>query len=348
MPKNITLVLAGLMAISVSFWSFAQNQAVIMQYHHVSTDTPPVTSISPERFIQHMDYLAANNFTVMALEEVITALQEGNTLPDKTVVITFDDGYTSVFEEAYPLLKAYDWPYTIFVTSGLVGSNDRLYATWDQLREMAEHGATLANHTVTHPYLLQRNPGESDDEWLEAVRKEILDAESRILEETGQNHRLLAYPYGEYNLALQALVRELGFIGIAQHSGPINSSSDFTALPRFPLSGIYSSMNTYPEKMMSLAFALDQVTPLSPVTDEKSPTATLDFADDQQGLSQINCFNNNEIITAKLQNSEAKVYEISTHLLNESRRFRYNCTAAGGQGRYYWYSIPWVNPVIPE
>lgn len=325
-----------------------ENQAVILQYHHVSTSTPPVTSLSPDAFRTHMRYLADNGFTILPLEQVVSALRNGSPLPDRTAVITFDDGYTSVFDVAHPVLVDYGWPYTVFVTAGLVGSNDRLYATWEQIREMASAGATIANHTISHPYMLDRAPGATDQEWLEGVRREIVDAERMISEQTGQNHRLLAYPYGEYNPQIQDLVRELGFTGIAQHSGPINASSDFTALPRFPFSGIYASMNTYPTKVQSLAFTLDAVTPDSPVTDSTMPGARLDFGEDQEGTDQLACFNNDQAIDVSTEDRAEKIFRVSTHVENRSRRFRYNCTAPGENGRYYWYSIPWINPAIAE
>lgn len=349
-PVLSRLYTAVLFLACVSSPLYAQypDQAVILQYHHVSTSTPPVTSLSEDAFRTHMAYLADNDFTVLPLEDVVRALREGGSLPDKTAVITFDDGYTSVYEVAMPILADYGWPYTVFITSGLVGSNDRLYATWEQLNAMGDAGATLANHTVSHPYLLDREPGMTDRQWLDSVREEIVVAEEQIREHTGQNHKLLAYPYGEYNPAIQALVEELGFIGIAQHSGPINATSDFTALPRFPFSGIYASMNTYPTKVRSLAFDGVAVSPESPVTSNNMPSAELDFGDNQEGISQLACFNNNENMEISELDSAAKTYRISTRVDNRTRRFRYNCTAPGQAGRYYWYSVPWINPAIAE
>lgn len=342
--------LVAVLAACLAPLAAAQNasQAVILQYHHVSSSTPPVTSLSEDAFRTHMAYLKDNGFTVLPLEDILDSLRAGKALPDLTAAITFDDGYTSVYDTAFPILRNLDWPFTVFVTAGLVGSNDRLYATWDQLREMVEAGATLANHTVNHPYLLDREPGASDGQWLAGVRREIVDAENTIARETGQSHKLLAYPYGEYNPAIQTLVKELGFVGIAQHSGPINGASDFTALPRFPFSGIYASMNTFPTKVQSLAFTLDSVSPESPVTRSAKPEALLDFADNQPGLDRLACYNNSEMITVTAVNAGLGRFRVSTQVENKTRRFRYNCTAPGRNGRYYWYSIPWVNPAITE
>lgn len=320
--------------------------AVILQYHHVSTDTPPSTSLSEEDFRIHMEYLRDNGFAILPLERVLAALRAGDALPERAAVITFDDGYRSVYEVAWPLLREYGWPFTIFVTSGLVESNRELYATWDELREMGEAGATLANHTVSHPYMLQRLPGEDEAAWRERLSAEILDAEARIQRETGQSHRLLAYPYGEYDPAIQALVRELDFIGIGQQSGPINATSDFTALPRFPFSGIYVSMNTYPVKVNSLAFNLQEVLPPSPVTDQPSPAAELAFLPGPYDLARLACFNNDQPVS--VEPVAERRYRVETQVVNTTRRFRYNCTAPGPGGRYFWYSIPWVNPAIAE
>lgn len=322
-------------------------QAVILQYHHISTATPPSTSISPEDFRLHMEYLRANDFSVVALETAIAALKAGHPLPDKAVVITFDDGYSSVYHEAFPLLKRYGWPFTIFVPTGLIGSNPGLYSNWDQLREMGESGATLANHSVSHPYFLARLALEGERAWLQRIEQEIRESEATLKRETGQSHHLLAYPYGEYDPALQTLVTRLGYTGIGQHSGPINASSDFAALPRFPFSGIYAALNTYTVKVNSLAFDVKLVEPRSQVTSATRPAALLDFNGDYR-LDALSCFNNDHPMRVTEENAEEQQFRIVPQQDNRSRRFRYNCTAPGPAGRFYWYTVPWVNPVVTE
>jgi biofilm PGA synthesis lipoprotein PgaB len=332
-------------------YAYAQDaapaSAVILQYHHVSTSTPPSTSISPADFRRHMEYLRDNDFAVLPLEAVVAALQRGDSLPNKTAVITFDDGYLSVYTDAFPLLQEYDWPFTIFVPSGLVASNSRLYASWEQLREMGAAGATLANHTVTHPYLLTRLADEDEARWLQRIETEILQAETEIERQTGQSHKLFAWTYGEYDRTLQAMVARLGFVGIGQHSGPVNASSDFTALPRFPFSGIYVSMNTYPTKVNSLAFDVALTGPYEPLTDSPRPQAVLDFNGNYR-YDALNCFNNDRPMEVRVENAEEQQYRVIPVLDNRSRRFRYNCTAPARDGRFYWFSIPFTNPAVSE
>lgn len=321
-------------------------QAVILQYHHIATNTPRSTSVTPEEFRQHMEYLRDNGFNILPLDEVLAALQEGRELPNKTAALTFDDGYRSVYEVAYPLLKEWGWPFTVFVPSGLIGNQPGLYASWDQLREMGRDGAILANHTSNHAYLLDRSGYADEAAWLEAVKADIDGAQERLKAETGQDHKIFAYPYGEYDPALQQLMRELGYIAFAQNSGAINGNSDFTALPRFPFSGIYASMRSYTDKVKSLAFDV-KAEVATPITTEQAPEVVLDF-DGNYRFDALTCFHNNERMQIIAEDAEAQRYRLRSPTRSTTRRFHYNCTAPGPEGRYYWYSVLWINPTIPE
>ncbi len=339
-----------LLALCLGSHALAQypDQAVILMYHHVSERTPPSTSTTPAMFRTHLEYLRDNGFSVLPLEQVMDALRNGGSLPDKSAVISFDDGYVSVYTEALPILREFDWPFTVFVNSGLVGSNANLYASWGQLREMIEAGATIANHSISHPYMVNQEPGESLEPWRERMRREILDAEEVIARETGHNFKFFAYPYGEYNAEIQGMLEELGFIGFGQHSGAINATSDFTALPRFPFGGIYASMNSFPTKVNSLAYNLESLVPGDSVTTEASPSIELRLLPGDYRPERVNCFNNDEAIAVNRVEGEEWHLLVTTHVENRSRRFRYNCTAPGRDGRFYWLSLTWVNPNIPE
>jgi peptidoglycan/xylan/chitin deacetylase (PgdA/CDA1 family) len=321
--------------------------AVILQYHHVSTATPRVTSVNADEFRQHLEYLRDNDFTVLRLEEIVATLRNGGALPDRTAAITFDDGYRNNYDAAYPMLREFGWPFTLFISSDLVGSNDALYLNWDQIREMAGNGATIANHGITHLYLLARDGAEDDVAWLQRIEYEIVTAEARIEQETGQSHKLFAYPYGEYDRAIQSLVERLGFVGLGQHSGPVNASSDFTALPRFPFSGVYAALNTFETKVQSLAFDVVLVSPETPVTDQQMPEAMLDF-NGMYRFDALNCFNNNEPMQVTVEDEREQQFRVTPLVPNTARRFRYNCTAPAREGRFYWYSVPWVNPALDD
>jgi peptidoglycan/xylan/chitin deacetylase (PgdA/CDA1 family) len=338
------LVLLFMAVLFAAQGAFA-GQVVIMQYHHIDTSTPASTSLSPVQFAEHMHFLRDNGFTVLRLEDALKAIRNGDSLPDKAASITFDDAYHSVYTDAFPLLKALDYPFTIFISAGLVGDHSGLYSSWEELKEMGENGGTLANHTMTHPYLLDRPEGENETTWLKTVESEIMDAELMIEARTGQRHGLLAYPYGEYNREIQTLVTSLGLIGIGQQSGPVNDTSDFTAIPRFPFSGIYASMNTFRTKVGSLAFDIASVSPENRNTSSGNPEATLALLPGEYKVEEVGCFHNNEPMQLE---TEGNSITMNSDQRSSSRRFRYNCTAPGREGRYYWYSVDWVNPAVRE
>lgn len=118
----------------------AAESAVVLLYHHVAEDTPPSTTISPADFEAHLRYLRDNAFNVIALDHAIDSLRSGQALPDKSVVITFDDGYSSIYEAAFPMLQAYDYPFTLFLSTGPIDDGLNNYMTWDQIRQMSDAG----------------------------------------------------------------------------------------------------------------------------------------------------------------------------------------------------------------
>ena len=165
---------------------------VILQYHHVSDTTPASTSIKPDRFQEHINYLVDNRFNVIPLADALTALAQNKALPEKSIVITFDDGYKNILTTALPILEAHNLPFTLFVSTSLVGTNDRIYLTWDEIAQLGEAGVQIANHTHTHAHLVRRLIDENEANWQERITDEITTAERLIAEHTGQSHKLLA------------------------------------------------------------------------------------------------------------------------------------------------------------
>ena len=321
-----------------------ESHGVILLYHHVAMDTPPSTSISPENFRSHLDYLRDNEFNVLPLSEIVEKLKKAESLPDKTVAITFDDGYSSIYDTAFPMLQEYEFPFTIFVSTGPIDSGLTNYMTWDQIREMSNAGVLIANHMVDHPYMLDKEPEESETAWLARRKNELLLAEHRIFEETGQSLRYLAYPYGEFNPALKNLLEQNDFVGLAQNSGAIGINSDFLALPRFPLASIYANLSTARTKLDTKAFNVELLDPISPVTDIRNPAVTLKFNPGNYNLSQIGCFANSQPLPMVWSDRENGIVVIKPNEEYQGRRWRYICTApVPGERRFYWYSVQWIN-----
>jgi peptidoglycan/xylan/chitin deacetylase (PgdA/CDA1 family) len=324
-------------------------QAIILQYHHVSTHTARSTSLSPEEFAAHLNWLDANQYTVWPLPKVLHAIEQNTHIPNNTVAITFDDGYIDVYENAFPLLKAKNWPFTLFVNTEPLGHKAKGHASWPQLKEMAESGATIANHTNSHAFLVRQDKDESTQQWLNRVADDITRAEEDIYRHTGQSHKLLAYPYGETNLAIMELMESLGYRSFGQQSGPLSQYSDKQLMPRFALSGAYSGMSGFAEKMRSLALPVEMVSSDLPeeVMSYDAPAPTLRFSV-KKGLfhpSRLTCYasEQGQAETAYQALSEAYSFEVKAKAPLKVGRSRYNCTAPSKlKGRYFWFSYSWL------
>lgn len=335
-------------------WALPAAAAVVLQYHHVSETTPASTSVTPERFAMHLGYLAENGFRVVPLQDLVDVLRSEQPLPDRTVAITFDDGYRSIYEHAFPLLQERNWPFTVFINTRPHDQKQAGFMSWDQLRELAQNGGTIANHTVSHPYLLERRSGQDDRAWRAWVSAEIVEAGQRIQQETGTEVKLLAYPFGEYNEAILEIAAALGYSGFGQQSGPLARFSDLRVLPRFPFGGAYGDRQDFAVKVNSLPL------PLASGTDSirwesadrtalhdvvlQGPTARpvlgLLLADDFD-LATLRCFVTGQN-QARIMPEPPWAFVQSERPLARGRS-RYNCTAQSGQsGRYHWFSQLWI------
>jgi peptidoglycan/xylan/chitin deacetylase (PgdA/CDA1 family) len=321
----------------------AAEHGVILLYHHVATDTPPSTSISPTDFRAQLEYLRDNDFSVIGLDTLIEALRNGKPVPDRAVAITFDDGYASIYSEAFPMLQSFGYPFTLFLSTDPINRSQANYMTWAQVRELSDAGVVIANHLIEHPYMLTRQEGETDQQWLQRQRVEILTAEETIANQTGQSHRYLAYPYGEFDPAIKSLLGELNFVGLAQNSGAVGYNSDFLALPRYPLASIYADLDSARTKLDTKAFNVSLLSPASPVTTVRNPPVTLQFDPGDYKLDQIGCFANSEPIPMTWLDKENGLVELRPDQEYPGRRWRYICTAPDPQSRrYYWYSVQWI------
>ena len=343
MRKRWGTIILTITCVMLSINTLAKDNAVILLYHHVSNNTPKVTSVSPDTFRHHMQYLA-DNHNVLPLEQVIVALQKKQPLPDKTVVITFDDGYDNIYDNAHPILKEFAFPYTIFVTPPLIGKTN-YQLNWQQVKRMASENASFANHGKQHNHLLSKNTEESQQDWLNRTMQDIEDAEEMLEKNIGYSLKYFAYPYGEFDKYLKAQLSAQGHVGFAQHSGAIASYSDFSALPRFPVAGMYSNIETLKVKLNSLAMPVTVISPEDPkvVLPVQNQNMSFNVKTEDLALHQITCFENGQILNKSLNGNTVSV-EINQ--ITQPGRYRVNCTAPSKSEnqRFYWFSHPFFIP----
>ena len=321
------------------------SSAVILQYHHVSDSTPAVTSVTPDVFRQHLDYLTKNNFNVIPLTEATNALQNGQSLPKKSVVITFDDAYLNIYTNAFPLLKEKGWPFTIFVATAPVDKNYGKFLSWKQIQEMTKHGATIANHTTHHDHSVERLQKETEVQWIQRFKDDLAATEQRIKNKTGQSVKHFAWTFGETTPELRQVIREMGYVGLGQQSGAVGKLSDFTRLPRYPMAGNYGGSD-FAIKVNSLPLPVLNATPDSSIIDSDNlqPVLTLKLEKGDFQKEQLKCYATGQgELKVKWLDDEMTRFSAQANRPLSVGRSRYNCTAPSNSGRqYYWFSHAWL------
>ncbi|GGY32797.1 polysaccharide deacetylase [Bacterioplanes sanyensis] len=324
-----------------------QAQLVVLQYHHVDVTTPAITSVSPEQFEQHLQLIERLELPVIDLADALQRIDAGQPLPQGAVAITFDDAYQSIYEHALPALEKRDWPFVVFVNTTAVDENHQSVMSWQQLRDMKQRGATLANHSADHPYLLEQPEGMDLDAWLQ---QQISQAQLRLEQETGPTPKLFAYPYGEFSLPMTEWLAQQGYKAFGQQSGPIGRDSHPQALPRFPASGIYANPKTLATKLKTLPLPIGAEQMLSPILQHNPPLLTLTFALPTTAANGFQCFASGQGAIPTQQQRSGKQWQLRAQAESAigGGRFRYNCTAASREhsGWHYWYSQVWINTDI--
>lgn len=176
----------------------------VLMYHSIgyTSDKSDRRVIAPEVFAKQMKYLNDKGYNVIPIREAVRYIEEKKMPPPRTVAITLDDGYEDNYKYAYPVLKRYRIPATIFVITNLVGKSS--FMDWDEIKELASSGIVdIESHTLSHPWLTGL-----DDKKL----KEELVESKRVLElNLGKDIDFLCYPMGGYNERVKVFARAAGY-----------------------------------------------------------------------------------------------------------------------------------------
>jgi peptidoglycan/xylan/chitin deacetylase (PgdA/CDA1 family) len=211
----------------------------VLMYHDVAERPPAATrrlSVTPRALEAQLDFLAGAGFTGMTLSDLAAAFQSSGPLPERPVVITFDDGYAGVAGDALPLLRRYDFPATVFVTTGWISDAGRNAAgtplaemlSWTQIRELAGQNIEIGAHSHSHP--------ELDQLAADALCRELAHSRDLLEEGTGAPVRTLAYPYGYSSRRVRLAARAAGYVCAASvRNVRATPSDDLFMLPRLTI-----------------------------------------------------------------------------------------------------------------
>lgn len=243
----IFLVLLSVIAIvlfsSRLFWQLSYRERVpkvpILTYHKVEKRFEwGIARTTPGRFEKQIRFLIKEGYQSISISSLANQLISGKQIPERSIVIAFDDGYESVCEYVWPVLRDYGFTGTVFIIAGYVGCKNLWDANlgwlrfkhlgWDQLEELTKSGFEIGSHTMTHRDLT--NLGKEEIIW------EMEESRRILSDRLGITPKILSYPFGRYNKMTQDIAQELGYAITCSLSSHSNNSDTSQPLRQI---GIY-------------------------------------------------------------------------------------------------------------
>jgi len=317
----------------------AEPSAVVIMYHRFGETRYPSTNIRLEQFEAHLAEIASGGYTVRPLPEIVAAMRSGRELPPKTIAITIDDAFLSVWTDAWPRLRAARLPFTLFVATQSIDRNTPGYMSWDQIRELAAAGVTIGSQTVTHPHMPLMSDARN--------AAELRDSNARFEKMLGKRPTLIAYPYGEYSLSVRRVAEQAGFAaGFGQHSGVLYPGSDFFYLPRFAMNEAYGDLARFRLAANALPLPASDITPADPFLKKGANPPLFGFtvsAEIAKRLRLLTCYASGQGKVRIERLGETRI-EVRMNQVFAAGRTRVNCTLPAGKGRWHWLGRQFLVP----
>jgi peptidoglycan/xylan/chitin deacetylase (PgdA/CDA1 family) len=213
-----------------------QARVPILMYHHIE-DPPPGAnawrrdlSVSPKDFEAQLHFLKQEGYETITLNDLTLHLTVGKPLPPKPIILTFDDGYTDAYTQAFPLLKRFGFTGTFFLISEPMDNGDPDFVSWAEVEEMNAAGMRFEPHSYNHPDM--RNRG------FQFVVFQILAPKEAIEARTGEPARFFAYPAGRYDDYVIEVLRSAHYWGgVLTEQGATHTTDDLFTLRRVRVHG---------------------------------------------------------------------------------------------------------------
>jgi peptidoglycan/xylan/chitin deacetylase (PgdA/CDA1 family) len=228
-------------------------QTIIFCYHRlVDKIRYPGTEITPAAFEAQMKDLKDRGITVISMQDLLAWKRGEKNIPPRCAVISFDDGWKSQYEVAWPIMKKFGYPFTMFiytegVRGGSLGGGEAI--TWEQLADMRDNGIDIEAHTATHQDLREGHnimlastggkrartklTGPQYEQW---VRNEVVGSKELLEQRLGIKVNCFAVPFGNYNEHVKELARNAGYEAMFTVYGqPITFTSPLDAIGRYAI-----------------------------------------------------------------------------------------------------------------
>ena len=274
----------------------------------------------------------------MPVLQILSDIENGRALPERTVGITIDDGFESIYTKAWPRFRKAQLPFTVFISTNSIDENRSNRLNWNQIREMRAAGVTFGAHTASHLHMVKA-PRDRNE-------LEIKKSNTRMTAELGEQPVIFAYPYGEASNEVFELISESGYkYAFGQHSGAISRFSDKKYLPRFALNEMYGALNRFKLIINTLTIVpVSEFTPNNLIIGKTNPpNIGFTVISNLKNLNRISCFTSGEgkVATTLLGTSRVEVRMTKPFIKG---RNRLNCTLPGRGGRWHWLGAIFIVP----
>lgn len=310
----------------------ARESAVVLAYQRVGDSRSPDNNVSVKQFEANIAELSGDRYTVMSLPAILDAFASGRTVENRTVAISIDGAYRSVYDTAWPKLKAAGLPFTLFVITDPVDQGLPAYMSWDEIRELHRAGVTIGIQTASFMRVTQVSP--------EAFRADIERSIKSYEAALGEKPKLFAWPNGEMSRAAGRILAEAGIeAAFGYHSGPIHALSDRMEMPRFSIVGQYADKKEFDLRLETLALPVVDPQPADPlVSVSGASTFALTVHPSVGRIREINCFHS-EFGPLHLTEVAERRYEAKLKQPAPAGAWRINCTIPTGGKRFRWYGM---------
>ena len=253
-------------------------------YHRFNESKYPSTNIQLDVFKKQLEIIEKKGLKFINPKDFNQSLSKNK--KERKILLTVDDGLSSFYENAWPILKEKKIPFILFVNTREVGAFN--YMNWEQIRELHKsENVEIGNHSHSHEYLVDESP--------KTIRDDILLSIKIFKDKLGKNSDFFSYPFGEYSLEFKKIIKDLGFkYAFGQHSGVIDETKDLWELPRFPINEKYGKIERFETLMNTLPLKYIKITPEDRylLQSKNPPNVQIEFEEHIDNLKKITCFSN--------------------------------------------------------
>jgi peptidoglycan/xylan/chitin deacetylase (PgdA/CDA1 family) len=190
-----------------------KSEVIVLCYHRFVDKPKDSLAIKPADFEAQMQALKDNGISVISMEDFLAWRRGEKEIPEKAAIVSIDDGYLSGYSVAWPILKKFGYPFTMFLYTDYIKGGPKSGGqsiSWDQLAEMRDAGVDIEGHTVSHSSLNARK-GKTDEQYLAWLKSEIVGSKELLEKNLGIQVKAFAYPYGLHNKTVRDVVKQAGY-----------------------------------------------------------------------------------------------------------------------------------------